>query len=762
MKTAVLTAAALVLFTGLAFGASAQNQKWTGSGGKGDSITIYAPQATGLEENQRYIPALVQGEFVSNFSNYSDIYVLDWERLDDIYLKLFEGKYDDNAEARQDLGHLTPTTYFMSGNITKTSAGYNLQMNITKTTDKRTVASFSRTYTLRELDNLSGIRKASLELLPKMGVTLTANAREELAGAAVFDHVSAQAALARGVTAQRRGAEFEALSYYMQAAAYDPSLREAAKRSSTLNANISGIRIGDNARDDIAWRKMWIDRLTETERYFDNFNKTESMPYILFYAADDIKQQGGINYQNETVTMNLDAYLHGSTIWAFSVSRALQTVYDGLKATGRAGVWGLSDWPQRSVTGLNPFASKNNNFSVVFELLNSNNMVIGRQTLRVGGAWSLNPASRSVSIPAGNRIPLSFQNVKANDITSNLTIQVTSVNGMDAEAAAGSGVLQIRAVTRNEIITNERFKFADGEIQGFANRNNVSTLVIPNTIWGDTVTSIGAGAFKNMGLTSVTIPSSVTRIGREAFADNRLTSVIIPNGAVHIDAGAFNMDDKFRFAGGEIQGFLNRNNKVSTLVIPSTTKWGTPVTSIGAGAFKNMGLTGVTIPSSVTRIGSEAFSGHKMVSVTIPDGVTHIEREAFRAVRGYQYLKDVTIPNSVFYIGDAAFRRDVRDGNDGGRRVTIGAGVNMDGDPFCMTYDNGNGGYVFSEDTDAKNFYKYYRINGRKAGTYTYGFGGRWSLPGGVYKSSMSWHFWLAIALIPIGLLILAAKGGNE
>ncbi|MDR0709874.1 MAG: hypothetical protein LBF77_07385 [Spirochaetaceae bacterium] len=47
------------------------NLFYTGDGGKGRSIAILAPQTTGLAEDQSYIPALVQGELVSNFKRYS-------------------------------------------------------------------------------------------------------------------------------------------------------------------------------------------------------------------------------------------------------------------------------------------------------------------------------------------------------------------------------------------------------------------------------------------------------------------------------------------------------------------------------------------------------------------------------------------------------------------------------------------------------------------------------------------------------------------
>ena len=61
-------------------------------------------------------------------------------------------------------------------------------------------------------------------------------------------------------------------------------------------------------------------------------------------------------------------------------------------------------------------------------------------------------------------------------------------------------------------------------------------VVIPDTIGGKPVTSIGSGAFFNRyGLTSVTIPSSVTFIGKSAFQQcHDLTSVTIPSGVTSI------------------------------------------------------------------------------------------------------------------------------------------------------------------------------------------------------------------------------------
>jgi len=527
-------------------------QNFTGNGGKGTSIAILAPKATGLAENQSYLPALVQGEFVSNFSGFSAISVLDRERLDDQYTELLSGYYDDKAQAGLDLGKLTPTTHIMGGNITRTATGYALQMQITRTADKMTTASYSGTFTFADLDNLTGIRRASLELLQKMGVTLTAQAQGELTGAAMDNHVSAQTALARGITAQQRGTEVAALSYYFQAAAFDPSLTEAINRSSILNANISSGNIGNDVRSDIQWRRDWVARLTETEQYFDSFNRNESMPYTLFYLSDEIKQ-GTINYQNETVTLSVETHLHGSGIWTLSLERALQAVYDGLEATKRKDTWGLGSWPRQGVTNLNAFARRNGNFSVVFELLNSQNKVIGRQTLQSSGYWELNWSGRPViNVYADERKTLNFQNVNANDITDSMTIRVATINGIEAETAARNRILQIRAVKKNIFVWYDQYRFTRGEIQSFMptederqklNQGGTLQLTIPGTIWGDPIISIGRGAFENKRLTNISIPNSVTYIGERAFANNFLTVLFIPN-VTYIGDSAFSSNPR--------------------------------------------------------------------------------------------------------------------------------------------------------------------------------------------------------------------------
>ncbi|MCL2271672.1 MAG: leucine-rich repeat domain-containing protein [Treponema sp.] len=628
-------------------------------------LTIVAPNARGLNENENYLPTLVQGEFVSNFTGYSVISVRDRERLDDQYAELLSGYYDDSAD--ESLGRLIPTSHLMGGNITKTATGYALQMFITRKSDKMTIASYSGTFTFVELDNLTGVRRASLALFERLGVPVTSQTRNELSKAATDNHVNAQTTLARGITAERQGT-VEALNYYNQAAIYDPTLLEAANRLSRLNTNVSSGNLGEAIRNDIADRRNWVALLTETEQYFDSFHRSQSMPYTLFYL-NDIKR-GTTNYQNETVTLSTETYLYSSGVWSLSIERTLQAIYDGLRATGKASTWELSNWPQRGVTNLNAFAEKRDNFSVVFELVNSQNKVIGRQTLQAGGSWSLNWSGRpSVNLSSADRRTINFQNVDVKEITDNLTIRIATVNGIDGETAARSGVLQIRPITKAEVDRNDRFRYSKGEIQGFANyTTNAGRTDIPSVIWGDPVLSIRQEAFKNTGVTILTLPNSITVINEKLLSNTGLTGVIIPNS----------------------------------------------VTVIGNNAFSNNSLTNVSIPNSVVSIGDEAFSNNPINNLNIGNNVTSIGARAFQN----NNLTSVTLPESVTVIGEAAFQKHSTSEVPGViKNINIGANVILPSNTFRISWRYYNEGNLYEGERNGT-FNQFYTTNNKKAGTY--------------------------------------------
>ncbi len=213
----------------------------------------------------------------------------------------------------------------------------------------------------------------------------------------------------------------------------------------------------------------------------------------------------------------------------------------------------------------------------------------------------------------------------------------------------------------------------NSENKKYDSRNNCNALIETatntlikgsfNTVIPYGVKSIMDGAFYNLSMKSITIPSSVISIGKNAFAlcgpqiikvesgneyyDSRnncnaiiekssntliagCKNTIIPDGVLTIGDYAFSCCD------------------LTSINIPQT------VTTIGDNAFQYCSsLTSITIPSTVTSIGNNAFYGcSSLTSVTIPNSVTSISESAFSGCSG---LTSVTIPNSVTSIGNHAF-----------------------------------------------------------------------------------------------------------
>jgi hypothetical protein len=224
------------------------------------SLAILVPKSHGIDKDHAYLPLMIQGCLVANISKYSAIKVLDRVALDKVIAETLDPTYVDNNFDIVRLGHITQTGYIMTGDLIKTSYGYTLTINVTDTTPNPQTIAYSGNCTVSQLDDQSAIQLASKELLTKIGVKLSDRAISELS-ATNQRSINAQTVLAKGITAQQQGFEIEALSYYFQAAKFDPALPEAANRSEVLAATISSGRIGNDLRNDFQWRNDWIARL---------------------------------------------------------------------------------------------------------------------------------------------------------------------------------------------------------------------------------------------------------------------------------------------------------------------------------------------------------------------------------------------------------------------------------------------------------------------------------------------------------------------
>jgi hypothetical protein len=628
---------------------------FSGDGGKGLRLAVLEPTGKGLSINEQWMLSLVQGSITGDFNKYSAMTIIDRQNLEKILAEQSQslsGNYSEDDYIR--IGALTNARLILTGVISRTANNYMLELSVTDAESGERKASYPpKPVSAAALENLSAVKEASADLLGQLGVKLTDRGLRELKAPVNTVEVQAEAALARGITAQRQGTEVAALSYYFQAAALNPNLLEATNRSSIINANITSGNIGADARNDIQWRRDWIDRLTETEKYFDDFFKTASLPYTLFYST--AIAQGTINYQNETMTLSIETILHGSQIWTVSVERALQAVFEGLDATKRKEAWGLDKWPQQNVSSLNPFRKQSKNFSVAIELVNSRDQIIGRQTLQTQGAWefSINKGLQILVSPDDIKT-VNFANVKVSDITDSMTIRIANINGENAQTVAQRGVLQVQALLADEWKFSKVCLVKNGILTGLRDRSTrADGALVIQAIWlGEPVTSIANAALSNSRLTSVTISGNITSIGVHAFSDNQLTSVIISGNVASIEEGAFrnNQLTSITISGNvaSIGPGAFRNNQLTSITISGN------VASIGPSAFRDNQLTSVIIPDSVTSIGSGAFMNNRLTSVTIPDSITSISPQLFEN----NQLTNFTIPETITAIGEGAFRNN--------------------------------------------------------------------------------------------------------
>ncbi|MDR0330314.1 MAG: leucine-rich repeat domain-containing protein [Chitinispirillales bacterium] len=200
------------------------------------------------------------------------------------------------------------------------------------------------------------------------------------------------------------------------------------------------------------------------------------------------------------------------------------------------------------------------------------------------------------------------------------------------------------------------------QYDAFAQCERLEFITIPNS-----VKKIGQGAFYKSGLTSVTIPSSVTSFSPFVFAKSiRLTSVIIEDGVPEIGTKAFSgctslLSIMIPNSVISIEdGAFDSCTSMLSITIPNS------VTSISRSAFTNCtSLISIDVDDDNIRYRSVngvlfnkviddviRYPSNKQGAYTIPHGVVAIGNCEFLGSIG---LTSVTIPSSVKWLGKGAF-----------------------------------------------------------------------------------------------------------
>jgi uncharacterized repeat protein (TIGR02543 family) len=195
------------------------------------------------------------------------------------------------------------------------------------------------------------------------------------------------------------------------------------------------------------------------------------------------------------------------------------------------------------------------------------------------------------------------------------------------------------------------YSFAPGSGATAINRD-LTAIIFPLTGF----TNIDQGGFKNLGLSSVTIPASVTIVGNAAFENNPLTLVTITGTSsgdpTSLGSGVFNNQEPLyglntaialTFGSGQID--VGSNFAAATRF--STVDFGSGLKTIAANAFRSNGITPSWIPifpSTITSIGQDAFTYNTYLTTirfgsSTTSSITSIDNYAFDStyVKSVQY-----------------------------------------------------------------------------------------------------------------------------
>jgi hypothetical protein len=512
---------------------------WTGNGASDISVAVLVPEGRGLAANEDYLPTMVQGVLVEDFTKFSAMTVLDRQNLEKVIAEGESGYYADESNFVQ-LGTVTNTRYMLNGALQKTGSGFSLQLKVTEAASGVSKAAYTGAVSAAELENQSGIKKASADLLSQLGVNLTAEGKAGLQGAASASTVQAETALSKGIVAQRNGTAVEAMSYYYEAARFDPSLVEAVNRSSVLSADIQSGNFSNIIQDIRAYnqsynqqRAAWTNIIDEAAAFF-----RQHPPFEIIY--DPALTQDGINYASETVRMSCKARIFGTT-----GINIIRDIGDGLyKATSNMDLnldeWGL----MRKIIDAIP-----SEYRIDAVLTNENGETIARtsETAKASVYVDDDLDGFSVDVMFFNRFhdveqsqefSLRFT-VDANKLTDRLNVTIVSINGINAKTAGEQGYMRISDLDINKLssIFDVDLALTGLAITNYKGRGR--NVIIPAKLGPYPVTGIEKNAFSDKKLTSVTIPDSVEYIEKNAFSGNKLTSVTIPDSVRSIGRSAF-------------------------------------------------------------------------------------------------------------------------------------------------------------------------------------------------------------------------------
>jgi len=207
------------------------------------------------------------------------------------------------------------------------------------------------------------------------------------------------------------------------------------QKSVSRRVNIANGTLGTDARNAVAWRKAWVERLTECDQYVADYAKTTPLSSVLVYSTEF--QQGDIDWDKETLPLTFEVCLVPDPDWPAPVTSVVDAAYEGLKGTEQAQTWKL-EWPETSATGgasqVKPTVSVK--YTLALELVNEEGAVLGRQSAEVSAGWAIGfGGGKAWTEKSLSPQKVAYPAVDIHKITDRMTLRVATINGRSAGTA---------------------------------------------------------------------------------------------------------------------------------------------------------------------------------------------------------------------------------------------------------------------------------------------------------------------------------------